>query len=72
MRPLGLAGSRKVQDIFVDRKVPRELRPAIPVVEGAAGIAWVAGLCVSDDYRAVPGAPAVHLTWESNQQSGES
>ena len=38
VRPLGLGGTRKVQDIFVDRKVPRALRGRIPLVDGPRGI----------------------------------
>lgn len=64
MRPLGMNGTRKVQDIFVDRKVPRSWRYRIPIVEGPRGIAWVAGLCIGDSYRAAPGTPAVRLVWE--------
>ena len=64
LRPLGLSGTRKVQDVFVDHKVPRATRARIPIVEGARGIAWVAGLCVSDEYRVEPEAPALRLTWE--------
>jgi tRNA(Ile)-lysidine synthase len=63
VRPLGLGGTRKVQDVFVDRKVPRALRGRIPIVEGPHGIAWIAGLCVSEAYRAGQGAAAVRLTW---------
>jgi tRNA(Ile)-lysidine synthase len=63
VRPLGLGGTRKVQDVFVDRKVPRALRGRIPIVEGPRGIAWIAGLCVSEEYRAEQGAAAVRLTW---------
>jgi tRNA(Ile)-lysidine synthase len=63
VRPLGLGGTRKVQDVFVDRKVPRALRGRIPIVEGPRGIAWIAGLCVSEAYRTGQGAAAVRLTW---------
>ena len=63
VRPLGLGGTRKVQDIFVDRKVPRALRGRIPLVDGARGIAWIAGLCVSEAYRAGQGTASVRLTW---------
>ena len=63
VRPLGLGGTRKVQDVFVDRKVPQALRGRIPIVEGPRGIAWIAGLCVSEAYRAGQGAAAVRLTW---------
>ncbi len=63
VRPLGVAGTRKAQDLFVDRKVPRALRRRVPIIEGARGIAWIAGLCTSEDYRVEQGAEAVRVTW---------
>ncbi|MFH1825674.1 MAG: tRNA lysidine(34) synthetase TilS [bacterium] len=42
--PLGMKGSKKLQDYFIDEKVPAELRDAIPVVESGGKIVWVAGL----------------------------
>ena len=33
MRPLGLDGTKSLQDLFTDRKVPRSLRHALPVVD---------------------------------------
>ena len=51
MRPLGLGGSKSLQDMFTDRKVPRELRRTLPVVAGADGeIAWVAGIDVIGEH----------------------
>ena len=52
-RPLGLGGrKKKVQDFFVDRKVPRDRRGAVPlVVDGRLGIVWVAGYAVSEGAR---------------------
>ena len=44
VRPLGMRGSRKLQDIFVDRKLPREQRWSFPVVEAAGEILWVPGV----------------------------
>jgi tRNA(Ile)-lysidine synthase len=44
VRPLGMQGSRKLQDIFVDRKLPREQRWSLPVVEAAGEILWVPGV----------------------------
>ncbi len=64
VRPLGMAGTRKVQDLFVDRKIPRDARRRVPIVEGPRGIAWVAGLCSGEEYRVEGGAEAVRLTWE--------
>jgi tRNA(Ile)-lysidine synthase len=44
LRPLGLGGSKKLQDVFVDAKVPREDRPSWPVLEGDGAVIWVPGL----------------------------
>jgi tRNA(Ile)-lysidine synthase len=44
MRPLGMRGTRKVQDIFVDRKLPRARRERFPVVTVGDTIAWLPGL----------------------------
>ncbi|MDQ7820020.1 MAG: tRNA lysidine(34) synthetase TilS [Armatimonadota bacterium] len=50
--PLGLPGSRKVHDIYVDAKVPRWQRPRMPVVTDAAGrILWVVGHRVAEAAR---------------------
>ena len=43
MRPLGLGGSRSLQDLFTDRRVPRARRARLPVVLSAGAIAWVPG-----------------------------
>jgi tRNA(Ile)-lysidine synthase len=56
MRPLGLGGSKSLQDLFTDRKVPRSLRRALPVVISDGRIAWVAGVAVSEEFAAKPGA----------------
>jgi len=37
-------GTRKLQDILVDAKVPREARPSVPLLVGGDEILWVAGL----------------------------
>jgi tRNA(Ile)-lysidine synthase len=50
VRPVGLGGTKTLQDLFTDRKVPRELRRALPVVEARGEIAWVAGLAVGERF----------------------
>lgn len=52
IRPMGLCGSKKLQDLFVDRKVNVNLRALIPLICDAAGILWVAGHAL--DERAEP------------------
>jgi tRNA(Ile)-lysidine synthase len=42
--PLGMEGSRKVQDIFVDRKLVRPRRRTFPVVTLEGQIAWIPGM----------------------------
>ena len=54
-RPLGLGGHKKLQDLFVDRKVDRVARQKVPVVtDNNGGIVWVVGHSVSDDFRVSP------------------
>ncbi len=43
MKPLGMEGNRKLQDIFTDQKIPRAQRPSIPVVECRGEIIWIPG-----------------------------
>jgi tRNA(Ile)-lysidine synthase len=56
MRPLGLGGSKSLQDLFTDRKVPRSLRHALPVVSSDERIVWIAGVAVSEEFVAKAGA----------------
>ena len=42
-RPLGLGGSKKVQDLLIDSKVPREERSAVPLLCDRSGVLWVVG-----------------------------
>jgi tRNA(Ile)-lysidine synthase len=57
MRPAGLGGTKSLQDLFTDRKVPRALRRTLPVVEAGGEIVWVAGVAVDERFAAAEGAP---------------
>jgi tRNA(Ile)-lysidine synthase len=67
LQPLGLSGRKKVQDLFVDRKVPRDARHSVPIVTAADGrIVWVAGLALGDAFRVTPATKSVVvLSFES-------
>lgn len=52
--PLGMKGKKKLQDFFVDTKVPRHKRWSVPVVISGEEICWVAGLRVDDRFKASP------------------
>lgn len=66
LRPVGLGGSKKVQDLLVDRKVARGTRDLVPVVTDATGrIVWVAGHAADADAAAVvPAGDVIVLTFE--------
>jgi tRNA(Ile)-lysidine synthase len=72
MRPLGLGGTKTLQDLFTDRKVPRALRHTLPVVVAEDEIVWVAGVAVDERFAAAPeGAPgAIGLSASQRQQAG--
>jgi tRNA(Ile)-lysidine synthase len=58
------AGSRSLQDLFTDLKVPREQRPQIPVVLAAGEVAWVPGVATGERFAATPTTRRrVSLTW---------
>lgn len=51
MRPLGLRGSQKIQDILVNAKVCAPQRSRIPVLECGGDIVWVAGFRVAEGWQ---------------------
>jgi tRNA(Ile)-lysidine synthase len=42
--PFGVPGSRKVKDVFIDRKIPTEQRRRFPLVLVDGSVAWMPGL----------------------------
>ena len=62
MRPVGSPGTRKLQDILTDAKVPRHLRDHLPLVFADDRLAWVPGIAVDADAAAPPGAQAWHVS----------
>ena len=45
--PVGLGGTKSLQDLFTARRVPRARRAAVPVVVCDGEVAWVPGLATS-------------------------
>jgi tRNA(Ile)-lysidine synthase len=52
--PQGAPGPKKLQDFLVDAKIPRWLRPHIPLVAAAGEIVWVAGVRIADPVKLPP------------------
>lgn len=64
-RPLGMQGTKKLQDYFIDRHLPAARRPLIPLVTSAGRIAWVAGLGLAEDFKVTPATgETLHLKLE--------
>ena len=61
--PTGFCGSKKIQDLFVDAKIPEERRTHIPVFVFGNAVAWVPGYRIAQAF-AVPSehAPSVKIT----------
>jgi tRNA(Ile)-lysidine synthase len=65
MRPIGLGGTKTLQDLFTDRKIPRALRRTLPIVETGGEIVWVAGVALDERFAAAAEEPAVGLSARS-------
>jgi tRNA(Ile)-lysidine synthase len=49
--PLGMNGSKKLKDIFIDMKVSKEERDIIPILCFDEKIAWIIGIRNSEEYK---------------------
>ncbi len=68
MAPLGMEGSRKLQDILTDQKVPRAQRNRIPVAVCRGEIIWLPGYRIARGWE-VQGedAKSIHVCIEQNE-----
>ncbi len=53
VQPLGLSGHRKLQDCFVDAKIPNRLRTLWPIVYIGESPVWVPGV-VRTNHHLIP------------------
>lgn len=49
--PLGMKGSKKLKDLFIDLKIPKNERDSIPLICFGEEIAWVVGYRVSNKFK---------------------
>lgn len=74
--PQGAPGPKKLQDFWVNRKIPRWLRPHLPLVVSAGRVIWVPGLRVAQpvawspasprllEIKLSPASPATRRVWD--------
>jgi len=60
MQPLGAPGTRKLKDLLIDRRIPRERRDQLPLLCLGDRIAWVPGVTVDEAFRV---SPEAEQTW---------
>jgi tRNA(Ile)-lysidine synthase len=52
LTPFGMKGTKKLKSLFIDEKVPREIRSTIPILTTDDNdIIWVYGTRIADPYR---------------------
>jgi tRNA(Ile)-lysidine synthase len=72
MRPLGLDGTKSLQDLFTDRKVPRDARAHVPVVLSNGEIAWIPGVATADAFKVTSETTRkVRLAWRHLDSAAE-
>lgn len=49
--PLGMNGNKKLKDIFIDMKIPKEERDNTPILCFDEKIAWIIGIRTSEEYK---------------------
>lgn len=51
IKPLGFAGTKKIKDIFIDKKIPVESRGEIPIISDESKIIWIVGHDISEESK---------------------
>ena len=49
--PLGMKGSKKIKDYFIDKKIPRAMRDEIPLLVDEDNIIWIVDYSLSELYK---------------------
>ena len=54
IRPAGHRREKRLKEILIDRKVPRERRDRLPLLCVGGSIVWVPGITICEDARPLP------------------
>jgi tRNA(Ile)-lysidine synthase len=67
-KPFRSNGTKKLKEFFIDRKIPREQRDAIPLVCAGSEVVWVVGYKISDKFKVTENTKSV-LKMEYNRRA---
>ena len=70
-QPLGMAGTMKLHDFFVNQKIPRAQRQRIPIITAGGEIAWIVGWRVDDRFKVTDATEAVLRLEMQHLRAGE-
>jgi len=52
--PLGMKGTKKLKEFFIDEKIPSDEREKIPLVCAGNDVVWIVGFRMSEKYKVTP------------------
>lgn len=67
--PLGMRGRKKIKELFIDNKIPKDERSSIPLVAANSEVIWVIGYNINDNYKITNGTKKI-LKLEYEQSGG--
>lgn len=68
MRPSGMEGTRKISDMLVDAKVPRDRKGQVYVLVSGGRIVWLCGMRIAEEARATPASGLVwRVDWKGDR-----
>jgi tRNA(Ile)-lysidine synthase len=66
--PLGMKGTKKLKDFFIDIKIPKEQRDSLPLITIDNTVLWVIGYRISEKYKVIKETKKiVYLKYLGNQ-----
>ncbi|WP_181351176.1 tRNA lysidine(34) synthetase TilS [Thalassobacillus sp. CUG 92003] len=69
IRPMGMKGSKKVKDIFIDEKIPAAKRKTWPIITDANGnILWIAGLKKGEAWKTATAGTWLRLHYHKREK----
>ena len=61
-QPLGMAGHKKVKELFIEKRVPLSVRASLPLLLFGNEVIWIPGYARSESRKVTPATKAIlHL-----------